>query len=276
MKGKMSNAWNFPGSRWWKFDFHTHTPASYDYGLGDDSFMNITPEKWLQKAMQSGIDCVAVTDHNTGAWIDRLKAKNLELRGQEIRPDWYRELAIFPGIEITVTDSGTQVHLLAIFDPDTDGREIARVLGLCGITSGYGSSWEAATKTSFAETVEKIIEANGIAIPAHIDGPQGLLYRISNLTPSLAESLEKVFAAEFTDPGSFVNADPSLKKIVERFARVSSSDAHKPHETGRHYSWIKMSTPSIEGLRHALQDHASCVKNQHENPGHFPDVFSRN
>jgi hypothetical protein len=23
-----------PGSRWWKFDFHTHTPASTDYGRG--------------------------------------------------------------------------------------------------------------------------------------------------------------------------------------------------------------------------------------------------
>ena len=24
--------WSYPGARWWKFDFHTHSPASADYG----------------------------------------------------------------------------------------------------------------------------------------------------------------------------------------------------------------------------------------------------
>ena len=28
--------WRYPGARWWKFDFHTHTPASEDYGKGPD------------------------------------------------------------------------------------------------------------------------------------------------------------------------------------------------------------------------------------------------
>ena len=32
----MANEWNFPGSKWWKFDFHTHTPASDDYGKGPE------------------------------------------------------------------------------------------------------------------------------------------------------------------------------------------------------------------------------------------------
>ena len=32
----MTDKWNFPGSKWWKFDFHNHTPASDDYGKGPD------------------------------------------------------------------------------------------------------------------------------------------------------------------------------------------------------------------------------------------------
>ena len=28
------NEWVFNGARWWQFDFHTHTPASDDYGKG--------------------------------------------------------------------------------------------------------------------------------------------------------------------------------------------------------------------------------------------------
>ena len=60
------NVSDFPGARWWKFDFHTHTPASIDYGMGPDSaqLKKITPEDWLLSYMRAGIDCVAVTDHN--------------------------------------------------------------------------------------------------------------------------------------------------------------------------------------------------------------------
>ncbi len=57
---------SWPGSRWWRFDFHTHTPASSDY-RGNPQ---ITPEEWLLGFMRAEIDCVAVTDHNSGEGID--------------------------------------------------------------------------------------------------------------------------------------------------------------------------------------------------------------
>lgn len=34
---------NYPGSRWWKFEFHNHTQASLDY-RGDKG---ISPRQWL-------------------------------------------------------------------------------------------------------------------------------------------------------------------------------------------------------------------------------------
>ena len=71
-----NGAFNFPGSRWGKFDFHTHTPASKDFGRGDLSIKNnCTAEIWLQAAMKANLDCVAVTDHNSGTWYDDLKNK---------------------------------------------------------------------------------------------------------------------------------------------------------------------------------------------------------
>ena len=27
----MNASWNWPGSRWWRVDLHTHSPASYDF-----------------------------------------------------------------------------------------------------------------------------------------------------------------------------------------------------------------------------------------------------
>lgn len=269
----MSDKWNFPGSKWWKFDFHTHTPKSDDYGRGEESFKSIEPEKWIQKAMQSGLDCVVVTDHNSGGWVDVLKVMNNELRNQDIKPDWYRELTIFPGVEITVANSNSRVHLLAVFDPSCDSRKITGVLGSCGITAGFGDDQQTSTTTGFVETVRKITEASGIAIPAHIDGSKGLLEGVSALTPELEKSLKSVFAAEFCDLHKFDNAESPLNNAVDCLAKVGGSDAHKPDEIGRHFSWLKMSRPSIEGLRLALLDHEFCIKNQLENPNRLPDIF---
>lgn len=269
----MAEIWDYPGSKWWKFDFHTHTPASNDYGHGDESVKNIAEEDWLQKAMESGIDCVVVTDHNTGRWVDRLKEKNRALQDQEEKPDWFRELTIFPGVEITVGNSNSRVHLLAVFDPDCDSQKVTGVLGSCGITAGFGDDQQTSTSTSFIETVRKIKDATGIALPAHIDGSKGLLDGVTSLTPELKKSIRSVFVAELCDLRKFDNAELSLKKEVDILAKVAGSDAHKPADIGNYFSWLKMSRPSIEGLQLALLDHEYCVKNQTENPNRLPDIF---
>ena len=269
----MSEKSNLLGSKWWKMDFHTHTPKSNDYGRGDEALKGIESEEWLHYAMQSGLDCVVVSDHNSGGWIDELQSKNQELRGRDTKPDWYRELTIFPGVEITVANSGSRVHLLAIFDPSCGGHKVMGVLGSCGITDGYGDDQKTSTTTSFVETVRKIAEAKGIAIPAHIDGSNGLLDGVTSLPPELEKSLQAVSAAEFCDLRKFDTSEPTLKKTVGRLAKVAGSDAHKPERIGRHFSWIKMSHPSIEGLRLALLDHEHCVKNQSEDPNRLPDIF---
>jgi len=266
--------WQFPGSKWWRFDFHTHTPASDDYGRGEESYKEIQPEEWLQKAMGAKLDCVVVSDHNSGGWIDRLKEKNKEIQERDPRPAWFYELTIFPGVEITVADSSSRVHLLAVFDPSCDSQKVTGVLGGCGITGGYGDDENTSTTTGFLDTVKVIHDAGGIAIPAHIDGKKGILEDISSLTPELEKSLEPILAAEFCNIHKFDDADPQLKKAVNRLAKLKGSDAHKPEQIGRHsISWIKMSRPSIEGLRLALMDYELCVKNQEEDPNVLPDLF---
>jgi DNA repair exonuclease SbcCD ATPase subunit len=260
-------------SRWWKIDFHVHSPASNDYGRGDDSLKNIEPEAWLQKAMEAGLDCVVLSDHNSGDWIDRLKVKNKELQKQDNKPDWFRELTIFPGVEITVAESSSRVHLLAVFDPSCCSQTITSVLGSCGITSGLGDDEQTATSIGFCKVVEKISKAGGISIAAHIDGEKGLMENAASLTPELEKSLQTLAAAEFRDLHKFDQTESSLKKAVDRLAKLGGSDAHKPDHIGRHFSWLKMSKPSIEGLRLALMDHQHFVKNQDENPNSLPDLY---
>ncbi|MDR1020765.1 MAG: AAA family ATPase [Synergistaceae bacterium] len=269
LKGKTSQQTSSaPGSRWWKFDFHTHTPASSDYRE-----MGVNEDDWLKAAMSAGLDCVAVTDHNSGEWIDRLKAKNAELREQSQQPEWYRALHIFPGVEITVGDSSSRVHLLAIFNADRNSQAITAVLGACGIKNGFGDGNNTATSKSFLDVIQAIKGSGGIAIPAHIDGARGLLDGKKSLTLELKKSLEAVFAAEFCDPDKFDTAPNDLKAEIERLAKVAGSDAHLPGDIGKYTSWIKMGGPSIMSLQFALSEHAFYVKNQTEDPNLDPDIY---
>ncbi|MCX6056730.1 MAG: hypothetical protein NTW69_01060 [Chloroflexi bacterium] len=231
----MDKIWDFPGSKWWRIDFHTHTPASDDYKTKE-----ITPEQWLQRARDARLDAVVVTDHNSGGWIDKLKAAN-----EVMNQGGGHQLTLFPGVEISVADSSNRVHLLAIFDPSCDGQKITAVLGACGISSGFGDDQTTATTTGFIDTVRKITEAGGLAIPAHIDGEKGLLYEISSLTPELKNSLNSVSAAEFCNHDIFDQANFEYKKAVSRLTILAGSDAHNPEEIGRHATWLKMSRLSL-------------------------------
>lgn len=73
----MSADWNYPGARWWRFDFHTHTPASKDTNAWQAAIgtpHELTPQAWLLKYMEAEIDCVAVTEQDLtgrGAMMDK-------------------------------------------------------------------------------------------------------------------------------------------------------------------------------------------------------------
>ena len=273
----MSVEYNYPGSRWWKFDFHVHSPKSNDYGRGDELIRrSTTAQVWLQSCMKAGLDCVAITDHNSGEWIGELQGALNMLEASDSKPDWYKPVTIFPGVEITVSLGTGRIHLLALFDPDTsDGNTITAVLGKCGITNGFGDERNTSTTKSFEETVEAVVSAGGIAIPAHIDGPKGLLEGITSLNHELERCLNKVYAAEFCDPHVLDDYENGLQNAVARLAILAGSDAHKPDEIGSHATWIKMSRPSIEGLRLALFDHEFCLNNSDKDPNKVPDIFVR-
>lgn len=244
---------DFPGARWWRFDFHTHTPASTDYGKGPDqaALMQITPEEWLLNFMRAGIDCVAVTDHNSGDWVDQLKSALDKLREQQHAD--YRPLTLFPGVEITAS-GGT--HILAIFDPIKCSADITTLLGRVEINGGRGESHRS-VDASPIQVIRKIVEADALPILAHVDARSGAWELAGNtLTPLL--ECEDLFAIEVVDASA---AKPSLyreKKL--QWAEVLGSDAHHPtgpsgtRYPGSHWTWVKMARPSLEGLRLALLD----------------------
>ncbi|AOS97838.1 hypothetical protein AUP74_02436 [Microbulbifer aggregans] len=253
------------GSRWYKFDFHTHTPASSDHKNAGE-----TETDWLRALMEAEVDCVAITDHVSGSWINRIKATYAEL---DIAESWYRPLHIFPGSEITITTGQSRVHILAVFDPSCNEATVTGVLGQCGIVQGHGDAEFTSSTKSIDDVIEIIQRAGGVAIPAHIDGPKGLLHNIQNSNQEIERWLKKIEAVECVNLDFLNGVSEELKKACAHLALVRGSDAHKSEDLGGRASWIKMSKPSIEGLKLALHDDTFCVVNGDENPNTLPNLY---
>lgn len=253
------------GSRWYKFDFHTHTPASSDYKKPEESETD-----WLKALMAENIDCVAIADHVSGEWIDRLKATYAEF---DETAEWYRPICLFPASEITVSTGQARVHILAIFDPTNNSAKVSAVLGQCGITEGHGDAEETCATESVDNVIDIIQSAGGVAIPAHIDGPKGLLHGITNTNQELESWLGKIEAAEFVNLEFLNGVNSELTKACAHLAKVQGSDAHQCSRLGKRFSWIKMSAPSIAGLKLALHDDSFCVDNGEDDPNTVPDLF---
>ncbi|WP_406905201.1 hypothetical protein [Klebsiella oxytoca] len=251
---------NWIGSRWWKFDFHNHTPASDDYGKGPNQaqYMQITHKDWLLNYMRQGIDCVAVTDHNSGAWIDPLKHALKEL-ASESHED-YRPLYLFPGVELTVQGN---IHILAIFGEDKTTSDIDSLLGAVRYRATKGKS-DGCSECSAVEVIDEIARSGGLAIPAHVDQVSGLFTVCTGNTLEQVLDNKCVFAMEVTD---LAKAKPQLyisKNL--NWAEILGTDSHHPSGTGNqrypgsHFTWVKMSEPSYDGLRLALIDGALSLK----------------
>lgn len=239
------------GAKWWRCDFHTHTPASDDYGKGQDQgkLRERTPREWLLDFMRARVDCVAVTDHNSGNWIDCLKDALAQLETE--KPEGYHQLYLFPGVEITVTGG---VHLLAILPPTKSQSDIDRLLGAVG----FNDAGSQLTKVTVNQVAQEIRQAGGIAIPAHVDKAKGLFTELSGQSLQSVLACEHIFAMEVVEP--LFEVPGAYDASQSQWTEILGSDSHHPSGAlgsrypGSHFTWVKMGTPDLEGLRLALLD----------------------
>lgn len=251
---------DYPGARWWKFDFHTHTPASDDFAMKNE----VTSKLWLRKFMEEGIDCVAITDHNGGEWIDRLTTELEELK--QNKPPWYRPLYLFPGVEISAGDA----HILAIFGCEKTESDIDALLGAVGYPSSARGTTNAITKASITEVIDEIADQGGIPIPAHASDPKGIFELPSQTLERVLEN-KSVYAMEF------LKSTPDKHQLYDErklnWTEVQGSDTHfRKNESFGTFTWIKMDSPSLDGLKLALRDGSVSVnRNMQSDPNQPPE-----
>lgn len=265
----------FKGTRWFKCDFHLHTPASKCFENKD-----VTPEQWVAKAIEKGLNCVAVTDHNSGEWIDNIK---VAAEGTD--------LIVFPGVEITCDTS--KIHLLILFDVDKTSDDINDFLIRCGIDRRMFADQTASSIKTIFQIAEEAHKHDALIIPAHIDEYNGLssisfdnlekffdlsyinaiqLVHKSFIKPDLQingnDQLKTSLNESFnfpTPPIDFAKIEdwykPVKKALTKNIAITTFSDnPHAPKNPkhgldgiGTKYTWIKMDEkPTLEGLRQAF------------------------
>lgn len=285
----MSEIYQYRGTRWYKCDFHLHTTASKCF-----QDQSVTPQQWVKAAIDNGLNCVAITDHNNGISIDEIKnaAKGTDL-------------TIFPSVEITCDSS--KVHLLIIFDVDKSSADVRDFLVRADICAGDFGKQEAATTKSIFDIADLAKTDGAIVIPAHIDEYNGLgSISVANLNKFYKEydvNAVQVVHKEFLDSKIQIKENNELKSILNEYysqpspaiddATVKewytpveyaiknklailtfSDNPHEPNSAkhglwgiGNQYTWIKMDEkPSLEGLRQAFLLPKYRIRNKFESP----------
>lgn len=278
---------NYKGNRWFKCDLHLHTPASKCF-----RDKNVTPKQWVDRAIEVGLDCVAVTDHNTGLSIDEIKTA---AEGTE--------LTVFPGVEITCDTS--KIHLLILFDVSKSTSDIEDFLIKADIKRKNFGEEEGTTIKNIFDIAELANKDGALVIPAHIDEYSGLgslsvdnlkkFYKLENINAVQVvhkkftdKNLKTIGNSEFKEylKNYYSEPTPSIddSTIKEWFTPVKfayesnlailtfSDNPHEPNNPkhglygiGTRYTWIKMDeVPTLEGLRQAFLLPKFRIKNDFE------------
>jgi len=257
----------FPGSNWWSFDFHNHTPASSDYNANERG--QLTPRNWLLVHMRAGTDCVAITDHNSGDWIDRLKQELVSMANEQPRHAEFREIHLFPGVELTASEG---LHVLAVYGPEEGAAKVHGLLALARYNNDANNAHGMCNEG--ASTIcDQIHQTGGVVILAHAEEINGIFHgtvdAAGKFTPtrpdrSIEQVLEKADAIEI-----HIENAPAIQHFaakLEGLAIIDGSDSHRTANAGARRVWLKMAKPSIEGLKLALLDPASSLLRQASPP----------
>jgi hypothetical protein len=251
------------GLHWRKLDLHVHTPASKDY-VGSP----ITPDQFVVKALVKGLHGIAVTDHNSGEWIDVMVAA---AKGTA--------LTVFPGVEISVPGGKHGVHIIALFDADATTKTIENLLSKLGFNASDYGSLEALSSMAPDAVVEAIHEAGGLAVLAHADSSKGVLSDIVGQTRNKVMNCDHLSAVEIvnvskTAPYCSGNDQNYKRKLA--YYRASDNpvpgggSGHSVDGVAARYSWFKSDGLSLDALKQVFNDPDQRIKCDEESAA-IPD-----
>ncbi len=203
---------------------------------------------------KEGIEVAGITDHFRIATSQTLAAA-LTAAG----------VHVLLGFEASSSEG---VHLLCLFPESTAQHELERVIGACGVTDLEAESPQ--SDKTCEQLLQLIPKMGGITIAAHACSPSGLLVTLRGQTRMRVWTSPDLFAIAL--PGARGDAPDTCRDIVANkdpahkrphvIAVVNANDVSGPGALSEASTttWIKMVSPSIEGLRQAFLDPESRIR----------------
>ena len=271
------------GANFYRADIHLHTP--FDKNFKDrNNWANGYKEakkefvrSYLNKVIKKGIQIIAITEHNDASWIEYFQEVNKEEK--------YKKIGIFPGLEIASKEA---IHLLVLFEPKTRPDILNNFLVKIGLERNRVASGSITPSDKTFDEILELIEKDYcekapdfkkysvVVVAAHADSENGLFNQDNAQNYYNNDALIAVQISK-----NYSSIKPGLKTILEgkdgnyfdkSVAVIESSDARSIDDIGRVASYIKLSSPTIEGLRQAFLDPESRIKHAEE---YKPESFSR-
>ena len=236
------------GLQFRKLDLHCHTTES------DGSS---TPTEVVKAAYDHGLDALAITDHNSGSGIDEAIAVGHNLG-----------IAIFPGVELTVTGGKRGIHLVALFDPSSDGDRVKALLGRLQISPETWGRDEAVSTMSPAAAIDAISKLGGIACAAHASSSKGVFKEMRGQQRIALARNEGLIAVELKslDGSTAEFLRDSNSDYGRTFALYQASDAHKAQEVGRRFTYFKMGEVSLGSLKQCFYNPDTRIRRMESPP----------
>lgn len=279
---------NYKGMRWLKCDLQIQTPADARHWIGDRLKVGheaASGKAFAKACYQQRLEVVGITDHN---FLSKDFIPHLQTAFEEIEQKFNHKITLFPGFEFEA-DVGKGMHVLCLFEPGTSTDDIDHILTECGVGRPRIDGGRLAKSTKRLPEILSVVQKpnpdgtwRGVVILPHVF--EDSLFdddRISKWLQQEEYRNPDLLAVEVPKPVSqmsgafqklFRSGNDCQKewKRIRSIATLMSSDNKKlvevnedgkpvPNSIGYRYSWIKMSSPSIESLRQAFLDHESRI-----------------
>lgn len=262
------------GLHYKKIDFHIHTPASKCYKNIENLDDTNIPKAIVDKAIAEGLSAIAITDHNTGEYVDKIKEA---ARGTA--------LTVFPGVEITSGDAKS--HIIAILGEEKGTSHITDLLAQLKIGTDQRGKKEAFTTASVDDVINLVTnnEFQGIAVPAHINSTNGVFDTMKGEQRISIVQNKNLIAVESTDykhTSKLLNGnDPNYKRklavyqssdnpaLLENGKRDEShAGSHNISGIGNRYTLLKLDDKiTLDAIKQCFHDPDVRVR--------FPDDMSK-
>ncbi len=232
-----------------KADLHIHTCLS---PCGD---LEMSPRNIVRRALEQGLNIIAITDHNTTrnvrTCIEVGRENNLfVIGGCEINSqEEVHCLAYFPNLKIL---DEFQAYIDAHFpdiknEPSVFGYQVA-VDKWDNIIYQEDKALFAALDQNIEAIAQKVHALGGVFVPAHIDKTKNSIYSQLGFIP-LDLEYDALEISWRTDKETLLNSRPELAS--KRF--IFNSDAHYLEDIGKVFTELYMEKLDWESFKKAFQ-----------------------